>query len=155
SAVGRGSTFTLYLPLSYQSPSPSQALTSNSGRGHPELSPARPVFTTQPTRVAEYAAAARAAAGINVLASETPTPAPAPVPVDYDREVIQPGDRVVLIIEDDSNFARTVLSMAREGGFKGLVALDGETGIAMARDYKPDAITLDINLPDVDGWSVL
>jgi CheY-like chemotaxis protein len=62
---------------------------------------------------------------------------------------------VVLIVENDLNFARVLLEMAREKGFLGLIALDGETGIQLAHEYKPDAITLDIDMPGIDGWQVL
>jgi HAMP domain-containing protein/CheY-like chemotaxis protein len=72
-----------------------------------------------------------------------------------DRESIQPGDRVVLIVENDLNFARVLLDMAREKGFLGIIALDGEIGIDLAHEYKPDAITLDIDMPVMDGWQVL
>ncbi len=72
-----------------------------------------------------------------------------------DRDAVQPGDRVVLIIENDLSFARVLLDMAREKGFMGIIALDGETGISLAHEYKPDAITLDIDMPGVDGWQVL
>jgi len=72
-----------------------------------------------------------------------------------DRESIEPGDRVVLIVEDDADFARTELEIARERGFKGLVALRGDTGLALAREFRPDAIVLDLNLPVLDGWTVL
>ena len=85
---------------------------------------------------------------------------PFPVPRSHpeapdDRDAIQPGDRVVLIVENDLNFARVLLDMAREKGFMGIIALDGETGIALAHEHKPDAITLDIDLPIIDGWQVL
>ena len=72
-----------------------------------------------------------------------------------DREELQPGDRVMLIIEDDSRFAKILLDQVRDRGFKGIVALQGDTGLALARMYKPDAIILDIELPVIDGWSVL
>jgi CheY-like chemotaxis protein len=62
---------------------------------------------------------------------------------------------VVLIIEDDVRFARIMVQMAREGGFKAVVATRGDTGLALANELQPDAITLDIQLPVVDGWSVL
>src|SRR5581483_10302297 len=71
-----------------------------------------------------------------------------------DRAAIAPGDRVFLIIEDDPSFARILLDMAREKGFKGLVALRGDTGLATARSFKPDAITLDIELPAIGGWTI-
>ena len=75
--------------------------------------------------------------------------------VDDDRESIEEGDRVVLIVEDDADFARTELEVARERGFKGLVALRGDTGLALAREFRPDAIVLDMSLPVLDGWTVL
>ena len=75
--------------------------------------------------------------------------------VDDDRESIEEGDRVVLIVEDDADFARTELEIARERGFKGLVALRGDTGLALAREFRPDAIVLDMSLPVLDGWTVL
>ena len=66
-----------------------------------------------------------------------------------------PGDRVLLIVENDLGFARFLLDAAREQGFKGLVTSLGAAALALAREYKPDAITLDIFLPDIDGWRVL
>jgi CheY-like chemotaxis protein len=78
-----------------------------------------------------------------------------PNPADDDRETLQEGDRTVLIVENDLNFAKVLLEMARETGFRGLVALDGRTGVDVAHQYQPDAITLDIDMPGVDGWAVL
>jgi CheY-like chemotaxis protein len=75
--------------------------------------------------------------------------------VPDDRDRIEKGDRVVLIIEDDVNFAKIMLDMAHDKGFKGLVATRGESGLQLARRYVPDAITLDIALPDMEGWTVL
>jgi HAMP domain-containing protein/signal transduction histidine kinase/CheY-like chemotaxis protein len=72
-----------------------------------------------------------------------------------DRSTVQPGDRVVLIVENDPHFARILLDMAREKGFKALVAMDGETALEVVREYRPDALTLDIDLPGIDGWTVL
>jgi HAMP domain-containing protein/CheY-like chemotaxis protein/signal transduction histidine kinase len=68
---------------------------------------------------------------------------------------IQDGEALLLIIEDDEKFARTLLDMAHEKGFKAIIALNGESGIALARKYQPDAITLDIKLPTINGWNVL
>src|SRR5262249_22529772 len=68
---------------------------------------------------------------------------------------IEPGDRVLLIVENDLGFARFLLDAAREKGFKGLVTSLGAAALAMTREYKPAAITLDIFLPDIDGWRVL
>jgi CheY-like chemotaxis protein len=83
------------------------------------------------------------------LATEIPNPA------KDDRDEIQEGDTVVLVVENDLNFASVLLEMARNKGFKGLVALDGRTGIDLAHQYQPDAITLDIDMPGVDGFAVL
>src|SRR6202011_4590288 len=60
-----------------------------------------------------------------------------------------------LIVDDDPSFAGTVLDVARERGFKGIVALRGNTALALAHEYKPDAIVLDMTLPGMDGWAVL
>ncbi|HZA13819.1 MAG TPA: response regulator, partial [Myxococcaceae bacterium] len=75
--------------------------------------------------------------------------------LDDDRGAIHPGDRVLLIIEDDAVFARLLMGLARENGFKTLVALRGDVGLALALEHKPDAITLDIGLPVIDGWALL
>ena len=72
-----------------------------------------------------------------------------------DRESIAQGDRVVLIIEDDVTFAGILREMARDKGFKSVIATRGEAGLSLAHRYHPDAITLDIALPDMEGWSVL
>ncbi len=71
-----------------------------------------------------------------------------------DRENVQPGDRVVLIVDNDENFGRFLLDLAREQGFKGILAVRGADAVALARERRPDAITLDISLPDLGGWRV-
>jgi hypothetical protein len=85
----------------------------------------------------------------------TAEPAVWPGEVGDDRTFIQPGDRVVLIIEDDPAFSRFLMDLAHDQGLKALVASRGANGLALAREMKPHAITLDISLPDVDGWRVL
>ncbi|MDX6476393.1 MAG: hypothetical protein QOH95_1904, partial [Gaiellaceae bacterium] len=75
--------------------------------------------------------------------------------VEDDRSDIADGDRVVLIVEDDEDFAKTELELARRRGFKGIVAVRGDEGLALAHEYKPDAIILDMRLPVRDGWDVL
>ncbi|MBV9110198.1 MAG: response regulator, partial [Gemmatimonadetes bacterium] len=80
---------------------------------------------------------------------------PQAVGIHDDRAAIEPGDRVVLVIENDPAFARILLDMAREKGFKALVGLDGESGLELVQEYHPDAVTLDIDLPGIDGWTVL
>ncbi len=75
--------------------------------------------------------------------------------LDDDRRIIEPGDRVLLMIEDDPHFARMLLDTARKHAFKGVVALTGQEGLALARKIQPDGITLDLRLPDMEGWVVL
>jgi CheY-like chemotaxis protein len=131
SEPGVGSTFTLFLPSAYV---PTEPL-------------ARPAY--ERAQAAARVAAERAAhARIDeslIVASE----------VEDDRETIADGDRVVLVVENDLSFVGILVDMAREKGFKALVATRGDVGLAMARRYQPDAITLDIDLPVLDGWSVL
>jgi len=79
----------------------------------------------------------------------------APSSYEDDRATIEPGDRVLLIVEDDENFARVLLEMARGRGFKGIVALRGRDALTVAHEYKPDAISLDIGMGDMDGWEIL
>jgi CheY-like chemotaxis protein len=72
-----------------------------------------------------------------------------------DRETILPGDPTVLIVEDDPHYARVLLGAVREKGLKGIVTAHGRLALALTREYKPVAITLDIFLPDMLGWTVL
>ncbi|MGE5511047.1 MAG: HAMP domain-containing protein [Bacteroidota bacterium] len=72
-----------------------------------------------------------------------------------DRKDIEPGDTVLLIVEDDPHYARLIAEFARDTGFKVLVATYGADALALAREYRPTAITLDVFLPDMLGWSVL
>ncbi|HET7160461.1 MAG TPA: response regulator, partial [Burkholderiales bacterium] len=72
-----------------------------------------------------------------------------------DRENLQPGDPVLLIAEDDPHYARVLLSLARDHGFKALVAMRGADALMLARKYRPTAVSLDIFLPDMLGWTVL
>jgi CheY-like chemotaxis protein/nitrogen-specific signal transduction histidine kinase len=72
-----------------------------------------------------------------------------------DRNALSTGDRVLLVIEDDEKFALSMLELGREHGFRTLVALSGAEGLALALEHVPDAVTLDLRLPDVEGWVVL
>jgi HAMP domain-containing protein/CheY-like chemotaxis protein len=98
------------------------------------------------------------------LPAETKLSLPAPVielprretpKIADDRAAIRPGDRVLLIIEDDPAFAELLLGMARERGFRGVVSMHGQEALDVARALRPDAITLDLRLPDIDGWVLL
>ncbi len=78
-----------------------------------------------------------------------------PGTVPDDRGEIQPGDKVILIVEDDTVFAKILLDYTREKKYKGIVAVRGDEGIEMAIKYKPLAILLDIQLPVMDGWQAM
>jgi signal transduction histidine kinase/DNA-binding response OmpR family regulator len=78
-----------------------------------------------------------------------------PDEIEDDREHLQPGDKVILIIEDDTAFAKALLVFTRKQNYKCLVAVRGDQGVKMARQYKPLAILLDIQLPVMDGWEVM
>jgi len=75
--------------------------------------------------------------------------------VEDDRLAVQSGDAVFLIIEDDPHYARILLGLARDKGFKAIVTSKGAMGLSLARQYQPVAISLDIFLPDMLGWTVL
>jgi HAMP domain-containing protein/CheY-like chemotaxis protein len=77
------------------------------------------------------------------------------VEVDDDRDRLEPGDSVVLIVDDDVNFCRVLLDIAHRNGFKGVVALNGREALELAAKYRPSAVTLDIGLRDISGWKVL
>ena len=72
-----------------------------------------------------------------------------------DRETIRPDDTVVLIIEDDQNFAAILLQQANKKGFKCLSAASGEDGLLLASQFRPQAIILDMGLPGIKGKQVL
>src|SRR4029453_31652 len=72
-----------------------------------------------------------------------------------DRNDIAAGDRVLLIVENDLAFSKLLLEAARQSGFKGLVSATGSGALAMTRDFHPALITLDIYLPDMQGWRIL
>ncbi len=72
-----------------------------------------------------------------------------------DKNNIEEGDNIILVIEDDINFCHVLYELSHEKGFKCLIALDGETGLHYADYYLPDAIILDIGLPGIDGYEVM
>ncbi|MBI3862068.1 MAG: response regulator, partial [Planctomycetia bacterium] len=71
------------------------------------------------------------------------------------RDEIAEGEPVLLIVEDDPHYARILLGLARDKGFKGIVAANGTEALSLARQYRPSGISLDIFLPDMLGWTVL
>lgn len=75
--------------------------------------------------------------------------------VPDDRDELNEGDTVILAIEDDPVFARTLVDMVRRKGCRALAAGDGESGLYLARHYRPTGILLDVMLPGIDGWGVI
>ncbi|MBJ6360177.1 response regulator [Paenibacillus sp. GCM10012307] len=137
SEEGRGSTFTLYLPEYHtQNQEPKRQL-------HDHVLEEAPQRGRQDYRLPSSSAEAAAASHTAIQ------------PIEDDLEHLQSNDKVVLIIEDDVHFAKVLLDIAHSRGFKGIVALQGDKGLTYARTYTPDAILLDIQLPVVDGWTVL
>ena len=125
----QGSTFTIYLPYAITPPTKDA------------LNPATNGGTGAQTRSAFPPVAAR-----------RPMPQPA---INDDRESITEGDKTILIIEDDGNFAKTLVKQSHEKGFKCLASPNGHNGLMLAEKYQPSAVILDINLPDLTGWEVL
>lgn len=78
-----------------------------------------------------------------------------PDAVPDDREKISPADKTILIIEDDTAFAKIILDYTHKQGYKGVVAVRGDEGIALAQRLKPSGILLDIQLPVKSGWEVM
>jgi CheY-like chemotaxis protein/signal transduction histidine kinase/HAMP domain-containing protein len=125
SATGKGSTFTLYLPQTYVGPT-TAGVSSRDGVSVPPL---------QLT---------------SVKVTELPTER-----ITDDRENLQPEDAILLIVEDDPHYAQVLRDLARDNGFKVLLAPRGSEALALAREFHPSAISLDVFLPDMLGWTVL
>jgi CheY-like chemotaxis protein len=136
STPGRGSTFTLLLPDKLP-----RSAHSREPRAAP--TPALP-RRSLPSQLSQ-ANGSSSAAG-------TALAAPA---FEDDRDRLSAGARVVLIVEDDVNFARVVFDLVHELDFQAVVAHSAEEGLALAERYKPSAIILDVGLPDRSGLSVL
>jgi CheY-like chemotaxis protein/signal transduction histidine kinase/HAMP domain-containing protein len=125
STPGIGSTFTFYLPQSYAGPSVA---------GRPVE---RVVMPMQPAT------------------TQARTPEPTTEQVQDDRAELEEGDAVLLIVEDDPHYASVLVDLARESGFKILRATRGAEALALVRQFRPSAVTLDLFLPDMLGWTVL
>ena len=88
-------------------------------------------------------------------ASTEPVETPAEVSIPDDRGIILPGEQSILIVEDDLHFAQWFLDLAHAQQFKAIVTSRGQSALTLAREFVPTAISLDISLPDMDGWKVL
>jgi len=142
SQIDKGSTFTLYLPLD--------------GKETQRLRGAE-------NAISDVAANAEAAPAIKPSGSSM---APFDYQVEDDREFIRnigfptdeprPDDqKILLLIEDDPNFAEILVKQSREHGFMCIATATGEEGLSMAEQYLPDGIVLDLDLPGVNGRYVL
>jgi CheY-like chemotaxis protein/signal transduction histidine kinase len=127
STPGKGSTFTLYLPQTYVGPSTGVAVVDRKAPSAPT-----------PLQISSGAVTER-------WMEKVPD----------DRETLQPDDAVLLIVEDDPHYARVLCDLGRDKGFKILTAARGSEALALAREFHPTAISLDVFLPDMLGWTVL
>ncbi|MEO8537997.1 MAG: response regulator, partial [Betaproteobacteria bacterium] len=152
SAPRTGSTFTLYLPLAYALP---RSLRKPVDRV--ALDARAPTALVTPPAVSRADAPRTPLRPSAVDPDETDGPlAPGgDAHVDDDRHAVDAGDRVLLVVENDAAFAKLLLESARENGFKGIVTSSGVAALGLASEYVPSAVTLDIFLPDIDGWRVL
>src|SRR5437870_8703127 len=128
STPGKGSSFTLYLPQTYAGPS-APSVSVLEGKASPSSLPLQ-------------------LASVNV--SELPAEH-----VSDDRDSLEAGHAVLLIIEDDPHYARVLADLSRDKGFKVLVAMRGAEALALAREFHPTAVSLDVFLPDMLGWTIL
>lgn len=135
SRPGEGSTFNLVLPeagpAGPEARGAVEAATRGAGGAEAEAQPATAGATSGP---------------------RTRPPGEA---IEDDRGALKPGERTLLIIEDDTSFAKVLLELARDRGYKCVVATDGETGLELARQIQPAGIVLDVGLPGIDGFEVL
>ncbi|WP_293916254.1 MULTISPECIES: response regulator [unclassified Sphingobacterium] len=95
---------------------------------------------------------------VNALVAEEISPyviLDIPAEIEDDRNNIKEHDKVILIVEDDTNFAKALLKYTRQQNYKGIVAVRGDIAAEFAEKYKPLAILLDIQLPIKDGWQVM
>jgi len=130
SAPGEGSTFTLFLPQTYVGPVvPPAAKQEKPSSGAAPATPA-PTFM--------------AAAAVEQEAR-----------IDDDRGNLENGDAVLLIVDDDLHYARVLCDLSHDKGFKVLIATTGTEALSLAREFSPSAISLDVFLPDMLGWTVL
>jgi HAMP domain-containing protein/signal transduction histidine kinase/DNA-binding response OmpR family regulator len=147
SSPTRGSTFTLFVPRVFTA-----ARASRKAPGADANAIASHAIETAKLT------SERAVAANNEVPALSMSQSDPPVMVNEagdDRDSIVAGDRVLLIVENDLAFSRFLLDTAREKGFKGLVTSLGASALALTREYKPTAITLDIFLSDIEGWRVL
>jgi len=153
SSEGVGSTFTLFLPDNHEEAELAEEKATQEAAVSSEQQQAL-VHDIKPVRTPQQSILASDPEGSRV-AELSPARSAELTRIEDDVNTITEGDKTLLIIEDDVKFAHILMDMARGRGFKALVALQGDTGLEMAREYLPDAIILDIQLPVMDGWTIL
>jgi hypothetical protein len=131
SKENEGSTFTLCLPV----------FGSEIKKVVVEKSPSKPIENSEESEVTQLK---------NKYISTT-----IPDEIEDDRNTIVMGDKVILIVEDDMSFAKSLLTFTRKNGYKGIVSVRGDYALNFALLYKPVGILLDIELPIKSGWEVL
>jgi len=138
SAPNEGSVFTLTLP-----------------RGIPDV-PAPSEHASAPVQLPHYTSAPAVVAPAAAAASVTPAPSGEPLSTfPDDRDHPAAGRRTVLVVEDEMAFARILYDLARELDYRCLVAMSADEGLALAVSQRPDAVLLDVRLPDRSGLTVL
>ena len=149
SEPGKGSTFSVYLPEQPPVSKPAGAgpVLATAPRIDSAPQAPAPVAETPPPELPEEPAPS--------AAPPAPTADEAASAFDDDRDNLQAGDKILLVIEDDPDFSRILSDLAHEKGFKCLRAGDGRNGLELAQRYRPAAVMLDVALPQIDGWSVI
>ncbi len=166
SEEGQGSTFTLYLPLDGRA-----ALSAKQpAESKPALPKAQPAQDAQTPRAGcETAKLEKGESSPEIVANSgqrqnevKPSAALSPTAkkqeshgFNDDRDILQTGEKSVLVIEDDPAFMRILMDLARKKGYRGLASLTGSEGLQLAEVYQPSAIILDLGLPDISGRQVL
>jgi signal transduction histidine kinase/DNA-binding response OmpR family regulator/CHASE3 domain sensor protein len=133
SETGKGSTFILTIPKSKQAADEVSARQEN----HIQEDHTPEILAAPPPTAREY------------IALQIPAEIP------DDRQLVKENDKVILIIEDDTSFANALLEFTRKKGYKGVIAVRGDHGVELAKQFRPIGILLDIQLPVKSGWEVM
>ena len=151
SEAGKGSTFTLYLPVGKMPSSEEQ--NEEKSTSTPQNIPQ--IEQTASASQIPQATELRPSSNQSLNQPDEGNEKKQGVTVADDRDHLVEDDRVMLIIEDDQNFAEILLEQCHESEFKAIVTDNGEEGLRLADQYRPTGVILDIRLPGIDGWTVL